>query len=329
MTATMKIGTREIGPGHPCFVIAEAGIGHNGDTDILRKMIDVAGSAGCSAVKGQKRTVNVVYTAAELAAPRPGPWGATNGDLKRLLELDPVTHAGAMEQAKSLGMTWSCSPWDLESVDVLGNLGVEWVKIASASITDEPLVRACSGLGVPVIMSTGMSTTAEIDRAVEWVVSGRCPDLALLHTCSAYPSATEDLHLSRIAWLRERYQCVVGWSGHETGVLPSVEAVRLGASIVERHITLDRSMWGSDQAASLEPGGLRILVRAIRELEAMRAAGHDDEHTASDAVCIAEVAEVMRKQARNRALAVEARGTPGERVVLASEEGPRKKLRKA
>ncbi len=325
---TMQIAGRTIGEGHPAWVCAEIGIGHNGDTDILRKMIDVAGAAGCAAVKGQKRTVNVVYTAAELAQPRPGPWGETNGDLKRLLELDPVTHAGAMEQAKALGMTWSCSPWDVESVAVLGDLEVEWVKVASASITDESLVKSCGRLGVPVVMSTGMSTTAEIDRAVEWVCSTRAPALALLHTCSAYPSAIEDLHLSRIAWLRERYQCVVGWSGHETGVLPSVEAVRLGASIVERHITLDRSMWGSDQAASLEPGGLRILVRAIRELEALRAAGHDDEHTASDAVCIAEVADVMRKRARNRALSVTARGTAGERTVLASEAGPRAKLRK-
>jgi N-acetylneuraminate synthase len=321
----MKIAGRQVGDGAPCFIIGEAGICHNGDTGILRKMIDVAGAAGCSAVKGQKRTVNVVYTAAELAAPRPGPWGATNGDLKRLLELDPVTHAGAMEQAKSLGMTWSASPWDVDSVAVLADLEAEWVKVASASITDEGLVKACGRLGVPVIMSTGMSTTAEIDRAVEWVCSTRAPALALLHTCSAYPSAIEDLHLHRIEWLRERYQCVVGYSGHESGVLPSVEAVRMGASIVERHITLDRSMWGSDQAASLEPGGLRILVRAIRELEALE---HSDEHSASDCVAIAEVAEVMRKQARNRALSLTARGTAGERVVLPSEAGPRAKLRK-
>ena len=325
----MKIGTRTIGEGHPCFVIGEIGINHQGSADTFEKLIRAAAEAGCAAVKTQKRTVDVIYTAEELAAPRKSVFGETNGDLKRGLELDRVALAGGDHLARSLGMTWSASPWDVQSTAALAELDAPWVKIASASITDEPLVRACSALSVPVIMSTGMSTTAEIDRAVEWVVAGKCPDLALLHTCSAYPSATEDLHLSRIAWLRERYGCVVGYSGHETGVLPSVEAVRMGASIVERHITLDRSMWGSDQAASLEPGGLRILVRAIRELEAMRAAGHDDEHTASDAVAIAEVAEVMRKQARNRALAVTSRGTPGERVVLASEEGPRKKLRKA
>ena len=325
----MKIAGRDIGHGHPTWVCAEYGISWNGDMDIARALVDVAASAGCDAVKGQKRTVDVVYTPEQLAAPRPGPWGETAGDLRRLLEMTPAQCGEIAARAKASGLVWSASPWDFASVDTLSTLSVEYVKIASASITDEPLVRACSAMGVPVIMSTGMSTTAEIDRAVEWVVAGKCTDLALLHTCSAYPSATEDLHLSRIAWLRERYGCVVGYSGHETGVLPSVEAVRMGASIVERHITLDRSMWGSDQAASLEPGGLRILVRAIRELEAMRAAGHDDEHTASDAVAIAEVAEVMRKQARNRALAVASRGTPGERVVLASEEGPRKKLRKA
>ena len=136
---------------------------------------------------------------------------------------------------------------------MLADLDVQWVKVASASITDERLVKACGDLGVPVIMSTGMSDEREIDQAVEWVVSSRAPALALLHTCSTYPSAIADLHLSRIEWLRTRYGCVVGYSGHESGVLPSVEAVRLGASIVERHITLDRTMWGSDQAASLEP----------------------------------------------------------------------------
>jgi N-acetylneuraminate synthase len=233
------------------------------------------------------------------------------------------------DHAINHGMTWSASPWNVQSVADLAALDVAWVKVASASITDEPLVRACASMGVPVIMSTGMSTTAEIDQAVEWVLTGPCPALALLHTCSAYPSAVEDLHLHRIAWLRERYGCVVGYSGHESGVLPSVEAVRLGASIVERHVTLDRTMWGSDQAASLEPGGLRILVRAIRELEAMRARGYDDEHSAADAVALAEIGEIMRKQARNRGLSRTAQGVAGERTVLASEAGPRAKLRKA
>jgi len=328
MTATITIAGRTVGEGQPCFVIGELGINHQGDTGILRRMVQVCDEAGCDAVKTQKRTVDVVYTAEELAQPRPGPWGATNGDLKRLLEFDRVTLAGLQGQAHALGMTWSASPWDLESVAVLASLDVEWVKVASASITDEPLVRACSSMGVPVIMSTGMSTTAEIDQAVEWCVSQNPPGMALLHTCSAYPSEDADLHLGRMAWLRERYGCVVGYSGHERGVLPSVEAVRLGASIVERHVTLDRSMWGSDQAASLEPPGLRILVRAIREVEAITAAGHADRDTASDAVAIAEVAEVMRKQARNRALARTALGTPGPREVLPSEQGPRAKLRK-
>lgn len=326
----MNIDGTEIGPGHPCFVIAEAGINHQGDVGIMRSLIVEAERAGCQAVKTQKRTIEKVYTPEELAQPRPGPWGETNADLKRRLEFDADTCALVRDMTSNHGMVWSASPWDLDSVAVLADLGVPWVKIASASITDLELVGACASIGCPVIMSTGMSTTAEIDAAVERVCSStRCPDLALLHTCSAYPSEVADLHLSRIAWLRERYGCVVGYSGHETGVLPSVESVMLGASIVERHITLDRSMWGSDQAASLEPHGLRILVRAIREAEAIRDAGHADEHTACDAVAIAEVAEVMRKQARNRALIGTARGKPGPREVLAVEEGPRKKLRRA
>lgn len=322
----MNIGGLAIGEGHPCFVIGEVGINHQGSADIFGKLIRVAAESGCQAVKTQKRTVDVVYTAEELAAPRKSVFGETNGDLKRGLELDRVTLASGQDAARALGMTWSASPWDVQSVHDLGTLGVEWVKVASASITDRNLVTSCGDLGVPVIMSTGMSTTAEIDQAVEWVQSTRAPSLALLHTCSAYPSEVADLHLSRMAWLRERYGCVVGYSGHESGVLPSVEAVRMGASIVERHITLDRTMWGSDQAASLEPGGLRILVRAIRELEALE---HTDEHSASDCVAIAEVAEVMRKQARNRALVLTARGKPGPREVLAVEEGPRRKLRRA
>jgi N-acetylneuraminate synthase len=325
-----SIDGRTIGEGHPCFVLGELGINHQGSLDIAKRLVDACHEAGVEAVKTQKRTVDVVYTAAELAQPRPGPWGATNGDLKRLLEFSPMQCRDLDAHALSHGMTWSASPWDVQSVADLGTLGVEWVKVASASITDEPLVRACASMGVPVIMSTGMSSTAEIDQAVEWVTSSTaCPALALLHTCSAYPSAVEDLHLHRIAWLRERYGCVVGYSGHESGVLPSVEAVRLGASIVERHVTLDRTMWGSDQAASLEPGGLRILVRAIRELEAMRARGYDDEHSAADAVALAEIGEVMRKQARNRSVARTAQGVAGERTVLASEAGPRAKLRKA
>ncbi len=322
----MRIGTRTIGPGHPTFVIGEIGINHQGSMPIARDLVRTAAAAGCDAVKTQKRTVDVVYTAEELAQPRRGPWGETNGDLKRLLELAPMECHELDTFAREQGMTWSASPWDIQSVHDLGTLGVEWVKVASASITDRDLVTSCGDLGVPVIMSTGMSTTTEIDRAVEWVQSTRAPSLALLHTCSAYPSDVADLHLSRMAWLRERYGCVVGYSGHESGVLPSVEAVRLGASIVERHITLDRTMWGSDQAASLEPSGLRILVRAIREIEALE---HTDEHSASDCVAIAEVAEVMRKQARNRALVLTARGTPGPREVLAVEEGPRRKLRRA
>lgn len=326
MSAEIEIAGRKIGPGHPCFVVAEYGINANGYLPNAHALVDAAAGAGCDAVKGQKRTVEVVYTKAELDAPRPGPWGSTNRDLKLLLEFGVDECEEIAARAASHGMTWSASPWDMASVEALGTIGVPWVKVASASITNLELVRACASLGVPVIMSTGMSTTAEIDAAVEAVKGA---PLALLHTCSAYPSAIADLHLSRMEWLRTRYGCVVGYSGHETGVLPSVEAVRLGASIIERHVTLDRTMWGSDQAASLEPSGLRILVRAIRELEAFDDETRAESWSAVDAVTIAELAEVVRKGARNRGVAETSRGTPGERRVLAVEEAVRKKLRRA
>jgi N-acetylneuraminate synthase len=328
MTPTMEIAGRKIGAGHPTWICAEYGISWNGDFDIAKRLVEAAADAGCDAVKGQKRDVENYWTPAEMAASRPGPWGNSFGDLKRLLEMTPAQCREVRDLTKSHGMTWSASPWDLESVAVLAEMGVDWIKLASASITDLELVGEAASVGCPVIMSTGMSTTAEIDAAVE-VASTRAPSLALLHTCSAYPSAIADLHLERISWLQSRYPgCVVGYSGHESGVLPSVEAVRLGASIVERHVTLDRTMWGSDQAASLEPTGLRILVRAIRELESFDADTRAEPWSAVDAVTVAEVAEVIRKGARNRGVAEASRGTGGPRSVLAVEEPVRRKLRR-
>lgn len=335
-----EIAGRKIGPGYPTWISAEAGINHQGNIGVMRSLIVAAEQAGCDSIKTQKRTVDVVYSAEELAQVRKGPWGETNSDLKRLLEFSPEDCRLIRDMAGNHGLPWSASPWDLASVAVLADLGVEWIKVASASITDLELVGECASIGVPVVMSTGLSTTAEIDAAVE-VLEARAPSYALLHTCSAYPSNIPDLHLNRIAWLRERYPGAgaVGYSGHESGVLPTVEAVRLGASIVERHITLDRTMWGSDQAASLEPTGLRVLVRAIRELERLREEGmaaqrHGytwdgfDEHTASDCVLMAEIVEATRKQSRNRAIARESRGESGPRSVLAVEEAVRKKLRR-
>lgn len=325
----MKIAGTDIGPGHPCFVISEIGVNHQGSMDIAQRLQAVAKAAGCDAVKYQKRTVDVVYTPEELAQPRPGPWGPDNGSLKRLLEFSKERCGELMDLAEQEGMSWSASPWDIGSVQTLADLGVSWIKIASASIADLELVSECCSIGCPVIMSTGMSTTAEIDAAVE-VATSRAPSLALLHTCSAYPSEVGDLHLSRMEWMRDRYGCVVGYSGHERGVATSVEAVRLGASIVERHITLDRSMWGSDQAASLEPAGLRLMVSAIRALEALpddvRAMG--PLVTAAVVECV-ERGDTTERLVRNLRHFVEAYGTPGPREVLASEEGPRKKLRKA
>lgn len=259
----VTIGNKTIGDGEPTFIVAEIGINHNGSLENAKKLIDVAVAAGCDAVKFQKRTIEVVYTPEELARPRESVFGNTNGDLKRGLEFGEKEYAEIDQYCKEKGILWFASPWDEGSVDFLAKFNVPCYKIASASLTDDSLLRHIRSKGKPVILSTGMSTVEQIRHAVE--VLGQ-DDLILLHCTSTYPAADEELNLSVIPWLREQFSCPIGYSGHEAGVYSSLVAVVLGACVVERHITLDRAMWGSDQAASLEPQGLERLVRDIRRL---------------------------------------------------------------
>lgn len=264
MATTVKIGNRDVGAGKPAYVIAEIGINHNGDLDIAKKLISLAHAAGCDAVKFQKRTVDVVYTAAELATPRENPFGPTNGDLKRGLEFDKKGYDAIDAYCKEVKMPWFASCWDEGSVDFIDQYNPPCYKIASASITDDKLLKHTRAKGKPIIMSTGMSTMAQVEHAVE--VLGT-KDLILLHTCSTYPSKYNELNLRVMKTLADKFGVPVGYSGHESGLAPSVAAVAIGACVIERHITIDRAMWGSDQAASVGPSGLTQLVRDIRLVE--------------------------------------------------------------
>jgi N-acetylneuraminate synthase len=260
----VRIGSKWVGDRYPCYIIAEIGINHNGDIDLARRLISVAVAAGCGAVKFQKRTVDVVYTPEELAKPRENPFGATNGDLKRGLEFGYDDYRLIARYCREVKMPWFASCWDEGAVDFIDQFDPPCFKVASASLTDDSLLRHTRSKGKPIILSTGMSTVEEIDHAVE--VLGR-DELILLHACSAYPAHYAELNLRAIPTLRGRYQVPVGYSGHETGLPATVASVALGACCIERHITLDRAMWGSDQAASLEPNGIGKVVSYVRIVE--------------------------------------------------------------
>lgn len=260
----VSIGARKLGEGKPCYVVAEIGINHNGDLDLAKRLISVAVAAGCDAVKFQKRTIDIVFTRNELAKARESPFGQTNGDLKRGLEFGAEEFEEIDAYCKAVKIPWFASCWDEPSVDLINSFDVPCFKIASASLTDDNLLRHTRATGKPLILSTGMSSIEEIDHAV--AVLGR-DNLVLLHATSTYPAAYPELNLRTITTLRERYLVPVGYSGHETGIPTSVASVVLGACCVERHITMDRAMWGSDQAASLEPNGITRLVRDIRLVE--------------------------------------------------------------
>ncbi len=265
MADKIMIGDRPAGEGEPAFIIAEIGINHNGDVEIAKKLISAAVLAGCDAVKFQKRTVEVVYTPAELAQPRENPFGSTNGDLKRGLELGLEEYAEIDGYCKMHNVRWLASAWDESSVDFIERFDPPCWKIASACLTDDSLLARHRRTGRPIMLSTGMSTIEQIDHAVE--VLGK-DNLILMHCTSTYPAKPHELNLKCIRTLRERYDVPVGYSGHEVGLAPSVAAAGLGACVIERHITLDRAMWGSDQAASVEPQGFARLVKDIRATEA-------------------------------------------------------------
>lgn len=259
----VKIGNRWVGEGEQPFIVAEIGINHNGDVNLAKKLIDMAVFAGCDAIKFQKRTIELVYTPEELSKERENPFGTTNGDLKRGLEFGEREYREIDKYCKQRGIMWFASPWDVKSVDFLEKLNVPVYKIASACLTDDELLKHVKKTKKPIIMSTGMSNVEQIKKAVNLVGEKK---LILLHCTSTYPSKDEELNLHVIPWLKKTFNCPIGYSGHETGVYPSLVATVLGANVVERHITLDRAMWGSDHAASLEPDGLNRLVKSIRLL---------------------------------------------------------------
>ncbi|MGE0791456.1 MAG: N-acetylneuraminate synthase family protein [Sandaracinaceae bacterium] len=262
---TVKIGDKTVGAGQPCYVIAEIGINHNGDIELAQKLIEASAHAGADAVKFQKRTVDVVYTAEELAAARETPFGKTNGDLKRHLEFGADGYHAIDAASRASGVHWFASCWDEGAVDDIERFDPPAYKIASASLTDHDLLRKKRATGKPIILSTGMSTIDEIDAAVN--VLGT-ENLVILHCTSTYPSKDEELNLRCIPMLRERYGVPIGYSGHERGLATTVAAVALGACVIERHLTLDRTMFGSDQSASIEPQGFARMVRDVRAVEA-------------------------------------------------------------
>lgn len=258
----VQIGDHSVGVDQPVYVIAEIGINHNGNVDIARKLIDVAAAAGAQAVKFQKRTPEISTPPDQAKKMRSTPWGEMSYlDYKHRVEFWADEYQIIAEHAKSRGIDWFASPWDVPSVDFLEDMGVLTHKVASASVTDTDLLRALAQTGKPIILSTGMSTLEEIDSAVEILGTDH---LIMLHSTSTYPLPPAEANLRTISTLQNRYGVPVGYSGHERGLQISLAAVTLGAVAVERHITLDRTMWGSDHAASLEPNGLNSLVRDIR-----------------------------------------------------------------
>lgn len=284
---TLTIGTKTLGPQQPTFVIAELGINHNGSLDTAMDMIAAAHKAGCDAVKFQKRTLEVVYTPEEMARPRENPFGPTNGDLKRGLEFSEQDYQEIDRLCRQLGLLWFASPWDEASVDFLERFNVPCHKIAAACLTDSGLLRKIKQTGKPVILSCGMSGQEEIDRAVRLL--GR-DHLLLMHCVSLYPAPPDKVNLRAIESLRQCYDLPVGYSGHELDTTISACAVALGAVAVERHFTLSRGMWGSDQKASIEPDEMTALIKNIRLAEAALGS--------PDIVCLPEEEPVKQKLRR-------------------------------
>jgi N-acetylneuraminate synthase len=260
----VQLGPRLVGPDRPALIIAELGINHYGDLDTAKAMIDAAVDAGADIVKFQKRTVDIVYTPEELDRPRESPFGTTNGDLKRALEFGYSDYEEINRYCEAR-IGWTASCWDLDSVDMVASFKPPFHKIASATLTDDHLLAHIATTSVPIVLSTGGSTLEQIDHALE--VLGH-EELVLMHCNSTYPAPTDELNLRAIPALIDRYDVPVGYSGHDTGVWSCAVAVAMGACVIERHLTLDRAMFGSDQAASLEPGGFKRMVDYVRGAEA-------------------------------------------------------------
>lgn len=265
MPKTIKIGEKTIGRGFPTYVIGEIGINHNGDLNVAKQLIDAASLAGCDAVKFQKRTPEKAVPPEYHNVMRETPWGLiTYLEYRYKVEFDYDQYAEIDRYCSEKGIHWFASSWDEESVDFMEEFSPSVYKVASASLTDDALLQRLLQTGKPLMLSTGMSTMEEIDAAVDLVGTS---NLLLAHSTSTYPCPPEELNLRMIETLHKKFDCPVGYSGHEVGLQTTLAAMTLGADFVERHITLDRAMWGSDQAASVEPGGLMRLVRDIRVIE--------------------------------------------------------------
>ncbi len=265
MAREVEIGGRRIGDRHLVYIIAEIGINHNGDLDIAKKLIDAAALAGCDAVKFQKRTPEVCVPAEQRDVMRETPWGLMSYlEYRHRVEFGRDEYTEIDRYCKEKNIAWFASCWDKPSVDFLEQFAPVCYKIASASLTDDRLLQHINATGRPIILSTGMSTMREIRHAVSLLSQDR---LLVAHSTSSYPCKPEELNLRVIHTLRREFDCPIGYSGHEVGLQTTYAAVVLGACFVERHITLDRAMWGSDQAASVEPWGFMRLVRDIRVIE--------------------------------------------------------------
>ncbi len=266
MSNAVKIGDRYVGNGHPTYVVAEIGINHNGDVAIAKKLIAAAKEAGVDAVKFQKRTPELCVPVEQQGQIRETPWGLiTYLEYRHKVEFGETEYREIDRYCKEIGITWFASVWDIPSVDFMEAFDTVAYKVPSASLTDHELLKHLRKTGRPVILSTGMSTMEQIRAAVG--VLG-LKDLVITHATSTYPCDPSELNLLMIQTLKKEFDVPIGYSGHEVGLIPSVVAVSLGACMVERHITLDRAMWGSDQAASVEPGGFERLVKYIRVTEA-------------------------------------------------------------
>jgi sialic acid synthase SpsE len=265
MTNKVSVGKKAIGAGEPVYIIAEIGINHNGDIEIAKQLMDVAVETGCDAVKFQKRTPEICVPEEQKSIPRETPWGSmTYFEYKKRIEFEQTEFEQIDAYAKKIGIDWFASPWDVPSVDFLEGFNVPCQKIASACLTDSELLTAINKTKTTTILSTGMSSMQEIDKAVSLLND---VPLAIAQATSTYPAEASELNLRAIQTFAEKYKVPVGYSGHERGLQVTIAAVALGATFIERHITLDRSMWGTDHSASLEPEGLKKLVRDIRIVE--------------------------------------------------------------
>lgn len=266
MIREVKFGNRLIGDGHPAYIIGEIGINHNGSLDVAKKLMYRAKDAGMDAVKFQKRTPEICVPEHQRGLLRETPWGLiTYLDYRYKVEFGLEEYQEIDRYAKEIGIDWFASSWDVPSLEFMEKFNPVTHKLPSALLTDHELLRAYKATGKPLIISTGMSTLDEIQVAMD--IMGE-DNLILCHTTSSYPCPPEELNLRMIGTLKSMYRCPIGYSGHEVGLVPSAVAVALGACLVERHITLDRAMWGSDQAASVEPQGMEQLVKYIRVTEA-------------------------------------------------------------